>query len=172
MPRRPALVALVAVALVTTACARHAARDTGGASTTTTAARHATATGPDGFTPTPIRWHACGSGTECATVTAPLDYSSPRGRMVDLDVLRVPASGRRDGAIFVNPGGPGGSATEFASELPLVLPHSLTEHYDLVGVDPRGVGRSMPFDCGVDYKAIYRVDPHVDTAAQQAALLQ
>jgi pimeloyl-ACP methyl ester carboxylesterase len=105
-------------------------------------------------------------------VTVPLDNAAPQGRTVDLAVLRVPASGRRDGAIFVNPGGPGGSATEFAQELPLVLPRSLVEHYDLVGVDPRGVGRSAPFDCGVDYTDVYRVDPHIDTAAEQAALVQ
>jgi pimeloyl-ACP methyl ester carboxylesterase len=171
MPRRPALVALVALALVAPACAGHAGDGRGGSPSSARQGSTATA-GPNGFTPKPIGWHDCGSSTECATVTVPLDYAAPHGRTVDLDVLRVPASGQRDGAIFVNPGGPGGSATEFAAELPLVLPHSLTDHYDLIGVDPRGVGRSAPFDCGVDYKAVYRVDPHVDTDAEQAALLQ
>ena len=166
MPRRAPLVVLVAVALVATACAGHGASRS--SPTTTGPAKH----GPQGFTPKPISWHGCGSGTECATVVVPLDYSAPRGRTVDLDVLRVPASGRRQGAIFVNPGGPGGSATEFAADLPLVLPHSLTEHFDLVGVDPRGVGRSASFDCGVDYTAMYRVDPHVDTTAEQDALVR
>jgi pimeloyl-ACP methyl ester carboxylesterase len=171
LERRP-LVALVALALVVGACAHHdTARGGGGTGTGPTPSREAR-TGPNGFVPTPIHWRGCGSIDECATVTVPLDYATPHGRTVRLDVLRVPATGRRQGAIFVNPGGPGGSATQFAAELPLILPRSLTEHFDIVGVDPRGVGRSAPFSCGVDYTTVYRTDPHVDTPAEQAALVQ
>jgi pimeloyl-ACP methyl ester carboxylesterase len=174
MRRRPAVVAVaLSLALVVGSCAGHDSKDakSNGSSTSTSAADGTGAgAGPNGFTPEPIRWHTCGQD-DCATVTAPLDYAKPTGETIHLAVLRAPAGGARRGALFVNPGGPGGSATEFAAQLPLILPRSITDHFDIVGVDPRGVGGSAPFDCGVDYTALYRVDPTVETPADRATLV-
>ena len=171
MQRRPLVLLVVglALALAASSCS-HASHPssapTNGSTTTTTNPGE----GPGGFVPTPIRWSDCGAD-QCATVSVPLDYSQPKGRQVPLSVLRVPASGKRLGALFVNPGGPGGSATKFAAALPAALPKTITDRYDLIGVDPRGVGTSAPFSCGADYTALYRVDPTVDTPAQRAALI-
>ena len=172
MRRRPAVVLVVGLAMALTAAS--CSHDSGPSATTPTGGRATTTAsspgqGPGGFVPSPIRWSGCGAD-QCATVSVPLDYAQPTGRQVPLAVLRVPASGKRVGALFVNPGGPGGSATEFAASLPAALPKAITERYDLIGVDPRGVGTSAPFSCGADYTALYRVDPMVDTAAQRAAL--
>ena len=174
MHRRPVLVVAVALALAVTAtsCA-HQGRDPLAGTSTTRAAHGSSAragVGPGGFVPAPIHWTDCGPD-QSATVAAPLDYADPGGRKIHLSVLRTPATGARKGALFVNPGGPGGSATEFAAALPGALPRSISEAYDLVGVDPRGVGDSLPFDCGADYTALYRVDPTVETAADRAALI-
>jgi pimeloyl-ACP methyl ester carboxylesterase len=129
------------------------------------------AEGPNGFRPDPIEWEGCGS-TECASVVVPLDYDDPTGETISLMVVRAPATGERQGALFVNPGGPGGSATEFATLLPLLLPSSITERYDVVGVEPRGLPGSAPLECGLDYADVYGVDPTVEDAADRAALLE
>ena len=61
-----------------------------------------------------LDWQAC-DDHECATLTVPLDYAKPRGRTIDLALLRVPARAERLGALVVNPGGPGSPGTEYAA---------------------------------------------------------
>src|SRR4051812_8358710 len=89
--------------------------------------------GPNGFRPSPIHWKDCGS-MDCASVEVPLDYAHQDGKHIKLFVTRAPATGDRIGALFVNPGGPGGSAAEFAAALPSYLPSSVSERFDIVGV--------------------------------------
>ncbi|MCX6433109.1 MAG: hypothetical protein NTX29_10080, partial [Actinobacteria bacterium] len=60
-----------------------------------------------------VKWTNCGSA-DCATITAPLDYSDPTGETIDLAITRVKATGDKIGSLFVNPGGPGGSAVDYA----------------------------------------------------------
>jgi pimeloyl-ACP methyl ester carboxylesterase len=127
--------------------------------------------GPEGFTPEPIEWDDCGLG-ECAHPMVPLDYDDPEGAMIELSVTRAPATGDRIGALFVNPGGPGASATDFASILATLLPSEINERYDIVGIDPRGVGGSTPIDCGVDATELYSVDPTIETPEDRAELLE
>ena len=65
-------------------------------------------------------WAACFDIAECATVKLPLDHDEPRGATTDVAVLRVKARNQaaRIGSLFVNPGGPGVSATEYALAAP------------------------------------------------------
>lgn len=126
--------------------------------------------GPNGFHPEPIRWEPCGA-MECGSVVVPLDYDVLTGPTISLFVVRTPATGTRQGALFVNPGGPGGSAAEFAAALPLLLPGSITERFDVVGVEPRGLTGSAPLGCGIDYAEVYGVDPSVEDAGDRTALL-
>ena len=44
---------------------------------------------------------------QCTTVSVPVDYANPGGAQAKLAVIKVPATGRRIGSLFVNPGGPG-----------------------------------------------------------------
>ncbi|MGV9558460.1 alpha/beta hydrolase [Streptomyces sp. NPDC003522] len=104
------------------------------------------------------------AGAECGTVSVPLDYARPDGEQLRLAVSRVRATHRdphhskhrvpRQGALVFNPGGPGASGLNF----PLVgtVPRwkRLGAAYDLVGYDPRGVGRSAPLSCE-DPKAFF-----------------
>nr|WP_221379910.1 alpha/beta fold hydrolase [Actinoplanes polyasparticus] len=100
--------------------------------------------------PTPrLDWSACFEGAECATVELPLDYDQPRGATVDLAVLRVKArdQANRIGSLFLNPGGPGVSATQIARLAPAFMSDELLDRFDIVGLDPRGVGSSRPVRC-------------------------
>lgn len=117
-----------------------------------------------------VPWEECGDQTECATVEVPLDYEQPDGDTIEIDVLRVPASGERIGALFVNPGGPGGTATDFAPYIAQALPE-VAERFDIVGVNPRGLGASA-IDCGGNFEELYGADYSIDTPEDEAALLE
>src|ERR1700712_189550 len=116
-----------------------------------------------------LKWHACASN-ECTRLTVPLDYAHPQGRTIRLAVLRVPAQqrSRRIGQLVVNPGGPGGSAVDYAAGGSSTFGPTLARYFDIVGVDPRGVGRSAPIQCldtaGTD--AYLAADPGPDNSRE------
>jgi len=100
----------------------------------------------------PLRFGACpgqqARADQCAVLTVPLDRSHPEARAVGLQVVRRPASGApRIGSLVLNPGGPGGSAVADFDSLLGQLSPVLRERFDVVGVDPRGVGSSAPVRC-------------------------
>ena len=111
----------------------------------------ATATQVHRYTPPPIRWGSCTSerlqqaGAECGMLTVPMDYTRPTGTKIKLAVSRVKAdpSVRYQGAMLVNPGGPGGSGLGLAV-LGEFVPDSAGAGHDWIGFDPRGVGSSQP----------------------------
>ena len=100
-----------------------------------------------------LEWSSCGGGSECAELDVPIDSDDPDGDTLTLSIGRVPATGDRIGALFVNPGGPGGTASDFAAQLVFALPEEITERFDIVGVDPRGLGASA-IDCGGDMQEL------------------
>ena len=108
---------------------------------------------------------------DCATLEVPLDYEDPDGERIEIYAVRAPATGERKGALFTNPGGPGASAAELAEVLPMLLPE-INEHFDIVGVDPRGVGGSTPIACGMSPAELYGVDPTFEDAQDEAAYLE
>ncbi len=122
------------------------------------------------YVPDPIAWSRCTYG-QCATVRVPLDYRNPTGRTIDLGVARVPAKGTRIGALFVNPGGPGATGQDFAATLATLLPSKITQSFDIIGVDPRGVGKSNPIRCGIDPTKLYGVDYTIDSPEDRTELL-
>lgn len=94
-------------------------------------------------------WERCGGGSQCATITVPLDYSKPTGKTIELRARKVPARDRtgKVGTLFINPGGPGASGVEFAGSAAFVLGAPLLRKFDVIGWDPRGVGDSTPVRC-------------------------
>jgi pimeloyl-ACP methyl ester carboxylesterase len=95
-----------------------------------------------------LEWSSCENEMECATATAPLDWSNPEAGETELALVRHRATGDRLGSLLVNPGGPGGSGFDFvASSLDYAVGKPLQERYDVVGFDPRGVGRSTAVSC-------------------------
>ncbi|GAA2789240.1 alpha/beta hydrolase [Crossiella cryophila] len=87
---------------------------------------------------------------DCATLRAPLDYRSPGGKTVDLAISRIKAAdpAKRRGVLLVNPGGPGGSGLDMPLGVAQTFPKDVLDRYDLIGFDPRFVGRSSPLSCG------------------------
>ncbi|HMO10593.1 MAG TPA: alpha/beta hydrolase [Actinotalea sp.] len=97
-----------------------------------------------------VRWAPCGD-FECATVRAPLDWADPSAGSIDLAINRAPATGTdRIGSLLINPGGPGGSGTDYLQYGVEGISPEVLAAYDVVGFDPRGVGASSAVDCGPD----------------------
>ena len=120
-----------------------------------------------------IDWKPCqtNADNDCGTLTVPVDYTEPAGATIDLALLRVPASGARVGSMVVNPGGPGAPGTSYAAAAGRVFRQPLLDGFDVVGFDPRGVGRSAPVDCLSDAEldAYLAGDPTPDTAEERAS---
>ncbi|MGK2877635.1 MAG: alpha/beta hydrolase [Solirubrobacterales bacterium] len=134
----------------------------------------ATAAPPDlkSFYTQDVSWTGCGSA-RCAWIKVPIDYDKPDGAATRLRVAVHPAEGgKAKRSILVNPGGPGGSAVDFASTMVSSFGSDVREMYDIVGVDPRGVGRSTPLKCLSDKKfdSFVATDPDPDDAAEITAL--
>jgi pimeloyl-ACP methyl ester carboxylesterase len=100
-----------------------------------------------------LNWTDCGDGFQCAEATAPLDWQNPSESEVTLALVKHPASnpGQRLGSLLVNPGGPGGSGYDFVKDsIDFAVSDALQAQYDVVGFDPRGVGRSSAITCLTD----------------------
>ncbi|MFI6104382.1 alpha/beta hydrolase [Streptomyces sp. NPDC051310] len=131
------------------------------------------------------RWRGCeapgggeepGAGWRCAAVKVPLDYGNPGGGTISIALIRKEAreEDRRIGSLLFNFGGPGASGVG-------ILPrtgdeyHALNARYDLVGFDPRGVGRSAGVVCRDDEEqaaAERSVDLTPDTPAEETAFIR
>jgi pimeloyl-ACP methyl ester carboxylesterase len=105
--------------------------------------------GLEKFYQQPVKWDRCGSGSQCATITVPLDYAKPTGKTIELTARKIPARDRtgRVGTLFINPGGPGASGIEYVAAASFVLGTPLLNKFDVIGWDPRGVGESTPVRC-------------------------
>ncbi len=124
-----------------------------------------------------VRWRGCGvPGFECATLKAPLDYDKPAQGDIRLAVTRKKATGpgKRLGSLFVNPGGPGGSAVGYVQAYAGIgYPAAVRARYDMVAIDPRGVARSEPVECldGRDMDTYTQTDTTPDDARETAELV-
>src|SRR5262245_18548775 len=87
---------------------------------------------------------------QCTTAKVPLDYDRPDGRNISLFLAKSPATdqGHKLGSLFINFGGPGGTAADIFAFFGADLFPALNERYDIIAMDPRGVGQSEPaIDC-------------------------
>lgn len=116
----------------------------------------------------PLDWKKCDGSTldprqECATLEVPMDYADPDGRKIEIAVSRIPSEnpGARRGALFLIPGGPGGSSLNDPSGKGQKLPQEVRDAYDLVGFAPRGLAPSTSVSCGLAHEdlALSRLRP-------------
>jgi pimeloyl-ACP methyl ester carboxylesterase len=102
-----------------------------------------------------LTWAACPPEQDiparfrCATAKVPLDHRRPGGPTISLALVRHAARKpeSRLGSLFMNPGGPGGSAVDLVVGFVPFLPAELLDRFDIVGFDPRGVARSGQVRC-------------------------
>ncbi|MFB7368734.1 alpha/beta hydrolase [Streptomyces sp. NPDC056222] len=104
----------------------------------------------------PLLWSDCATKAypklQCATLKVPLNHDDPAGRSISLALTRVAHTVKDakeyQGPLLVNPGGPGGSGRTMAGFVAASLPAKVAAQYDVIGFDPRGVGKSEPaLDC-------------------------
>ncbi|MDX3382014.1 alpha/beta fold hydrolase [Streptomyces niveiscabiei] len=99
-----------------------------------------------------VVWSACEDqdvpkDLECGKVTVPLDHARPGAGTLELALARYRATGEKHGSVVLDFGGPGAPGVpELAYSRRTFA--DLTNHYDVVSFDPRGVGRSSPVSCG------------------------
>lgn len=102
-----------------------------------------------------LEWHPCfGPGYDCARLDVPMDWLDPSGEeRVILAIARLRAASNGDnstdaadyrGPVFFNPGGPGGSGIWALRDHGPQLQAVVGRNHDLVALDPRGVGASVP----------------------------
>ncbi|MFC0627950.1 alpha/beta fold hydrolase [Kribbella deserti] len=93
-------------------------------------------------------WEFIWKGLECAEVIVPLDYRNPSAGNLSIAISRLKATGpaRRQGVLLMNPGGPGGGGLLMPS---FMRADAIAGAFDLIGFDPRGVGRSTTLECEV-----------------------
>ncbi|MFG2681604.1 alpha/beta hydrolase [Streptomyces sp. NPDC048392] len=110
---------------------------------------------------------------QCASLKVPLDHGRPRGRQITLALSRVPhTAATYQGPLLVNPGGPGGSGLTLAGFVASSLPAKVAAQYDVIGFDPRGVGRSSPaLDCRPGHFDPVRPDSLPDSPGVEQANL-
>ncbi|MEV6343927.1 alpha/beta hydrolase [Actinoplanes sp. NPDC051851] len=119
-----------------------------------------------------VTWSPCPEdpAVQCGFMRVPADWAAPRGTGIELALARRPATdpAQRIGVLLVNPGGPGGSAVNMTLDTEFFTPE-LRRRFDIVGLDPRGVGRSSPVLCAQDLIDA-KPSPLVTSAAEFAAL--
>ena len=119
-----------------------------------------------------LTWRGCGDGFQCTSLTVPVDYAAPGGATMHVAVVRQRASGTRRGALVINPGGPGASGVQFVKDAAFAF-DGVSEHLDLVGFDPRGVGASRPIRCltSAQLDQFFHADPQPTTPAAKQQLV-
>lgn len=117
-----------------------------------------------------IGWKPCGSSVDLAAAQHPAERSSrlvvgcasvdvplaPGGSTIAVHLVRVqlrdegtstPEQPQPKEPLLLIAGGPGQSGVDWTTSAAGFLPLPLLERFDLVGFDPRGVGRSSPIRC-------------------------
>lgn len=96
-----------------------------------------------------LTWKKCDQDFQCSMLRVPLDYTDPGSRAITISLVRHLALDRkrRIGSLVVNPGGPGSSGAEYAKYAPYIVTPQILNRFDIVGFDPRGIGKSTSLWC-------------------------
>lgn len=133
---KKALILILIISFFSTACTTSKKQS----GTTTTSAPIQIGTG---------EFRACGI-LECADLGVPMDYKKPKGRKINIAMVKMPAQdpARKIGILLVNPGGPGASGIELIKNYGSILfSQDVKDQFDIIGWDPRGAGESTKVKC-------------------------
>ena len=93
---------------------------------------------------------AQGATFDCAHLKVPLDYTNPSSVPLELALFKVSATEEpRLGSVMINFGGPGGTGAQNLPAWAAQMAANIGPQWDLVSWDPRGTGKTIPFDCGI-----------------------
>jgi hypothetical protein len=118
---------------------------------------------PTNWTQSTIKWSACSDGlgddVQCGTISVLVDWDEPDGEHFDLGMVKLPAIASETipkvGSLFINPGGPGGSASQLVAGIGAAanLDETFRASFDIIGLDPRGVALSHKVECDMSIYA-------------------
>lgn len=110
-----------------------------------------------------ISWENCDTGFECASVAAPLNWLVPSRVVLSVALIRKSGTEALT-PMLINPGGPGSSGVQYLVDGYETLGTSyLRSNFQLIGFDPRGVGKTSPVSCSEDAakdRLLYGHVPH------------
>ncbi|KAF9474278.1 alpha/beta-hydrolase [Pholiota conissans] len=94
-------------------------------------------------------WKNCYTHHQCTRLVVPLNHFNPEGRQATIALIRIPSSypissKKYRGPILFNPGGPGGEGIGLIQRQGEHFRRIVGPQFDIVGFDPRGIGRSTP----------------------------
>ena len=124
-----------------------------------------------------IEWTQRSERIDEGTITVPLDYANPQGDTIDLYVARHRATADPSaGPLLANRGGPGADGATLALDATGWFGAEITDNFDVIGWDPRGVGQSEgAVDCidDADYDTYFSApDITPDDDAERAELVE
>lgn len=96
-----------------------------------------------------IEFESCGQELFCADISVPMNWDDSASEPISIaTVYRKADKSRAEGFILFNPGGPGSSGYDWVKESSQFLgTKKLRENFNILGFDPRGVGRSSSVKC-------------------------
>jgi len=99
-----------------------------------------------------VEFESCGENLFCADIEVPLNWEDPQSEPIIIaTVYRAADKKNNSGFILFNPGGPGSSGYDWVKESSQFLgTKQLRENFNILGFDPRGVGRSSAVECLTD----------------------
>jgi pimeloyl-ACP methyl ester carboxylesterase len=95
-----------------------------------------------------VNFEECGERLYCADIRVPMDWSDPNSEAISIATVFRQSDSEARGFVLYNPGGPGVSGYDRVFESPDFLgSKELRANWNILGFDPRGVGRSSAVEC-------------------------
>ncbi|MGH4026546.1 MAG: alpha/beta hydrolase [Pseudonocardiaceae bacterium] len=141
---------------------------------------------PGGYADQTITWRPCfpdgppaslppgSERLECGSFTAPRDWADSAGTTITIAVSRLRASGNASGAagaLFTNPGGPGGAGRFVPLLFLLADRQRVLQSQDIYGIDVRGTGGSTSTNCNGGAETGVTLDPRDRSRANTDLIL-
>jgi pimeloyl-ACP methyl ester carboxylesterase len=104
---------------------------------------------------------------ECTTLAVPRDHGEPGGETWEITFGVQPAAVESRGTFVTLTGGPGSSGLLLADAYAGFMAPEITDNFDIVFLDQRGVGLSRPVRCDEAATAYYLSDSDPDDPAQR-----